>query len=170
MPFNDAKHADLVTLLASSDYLPKYLAFCDRYPRRGEGGRAPLDLRRGLDIFKEHGISCKLNRRFKVFTFDEEEIAGWHWHGSLVVQRHDGLEPMMEGCSAAKDVSVGSTLLALAVAVGREARPSLEVGPPYPRPNFDGDMQTMSRARDSHQRACYQQAHFLLKRNWVINR
>ena len=148
--FSPQLHETLLRILAHSDYVERYLDLCTNYAKRRDVNYGPrLDMAQTASIFEAHGVTCEWDKRFKMFLFDEEVVAGWSWTGSLVVQRYDSLEPMLKGLSLDGKQSVGSTLLSLAVDAGdlREPpTPRSNFLPPIPnRPAFDGSMQTMER-------------------------
>ena len=95
-------------------------------------------------IFAEQGVSLDWSKRFKVFSFDREQIDDWAWEGKLVVQRYDSLEPMVSGQSAMH--CVGSTMLDMADQAGKLLQQPILYDPKViERPRFDGDMRTMER-------------------------
>ena len=145
--FDKASQDRLISILTASDYIERYFQLCDDFEADSEVGGPRLDLARTVDIFRDAGVQVHLDKRFKVFTFDPQEAAGWTWRGKLVVQRHDNLEPMFEGDTPYH--AIGSTMLDLADAAGSRRIPPVprqRVLPPYlNRPRFDGDMRTMER-------------------------
>ncbi len=143
--FDPAAHERLVAILAQSSYMRDCIEFAARYPTQRDVEGPRMDLTQVQEIFKANGVACKFDKRFKVFLFDEEEVCGWRWLGSLVVQRYDGLEPMMEGESKTTSQSVGSTLLSIAADVARLTGCYEQVWRSFRRPEFDGDMRTMER-------------------------
>jgi hypothetical protein len=143
--FDELRHRQLIELLAKAEYVSRYLDFCAKYPAPAaiDLDQPRIDLAAVHAIFRNLGVKTTWHKRFKTFEFAGETIAGWEWKGSLVIQRYDGLEPMMEGRKG--KCAVGSTLLKLACDAGDLRDPPIKVTAPAPRPNFDGDMRTMER-------------------------
>ena len=145
--FDKASQDRLISILTASDYVERYFRLCDSFPVYGDINGPRLDLTQTVDIFRDAGVQVHFDKRFKVFTFDPQEAAGWTWRGKLVVQRNDTLEPMFEGDAPHR--AIGSTMLGLADKAGDRRIPPLprqRLLPPYPnRPRFDGDMRTMER-------------------------
>lgn len=136
----------LIDILASASFPLNCLNLIKRYSVEKDMLGPRLDLKKTENIFRNCGSSIELDKKFKVFSFDEEDVANWHWTGLLVVQRYDGLEPMLKGMNAAGDRSVGSTWVGLAFDAGRLCNPIVEIPTTFPnRPQFDGDMRTMER-------------------------
>ena len=137
----------LVSILTTSDYIERYLQLCDNFEVHRDLDGPRLSLIRTADIFRDAGVQVHLDKRFKVFTFDQKEAAGWTWRGKLVVQKYDRLEPMFGGYTPHH--AIGSTMLGLAVEAGDQRIPPIPRDrflPPHPnRPRFDGDMRTMER-------------------------
>ncbi len=96
-------------------------------------------------LFSDIDPSSKFYKAFKVFEFGQEPIAGWTWHGSIVIQKYDMLEPMMTGVSGDGKESVGSSFIHITGDIARlDGRyDKFWRGPT--RPKFDGNMATMER-------------------------
>jgi len=141
--YDTSRHPDLIRLLAMTDFVPSYLALCTKYITWVGIDGPHIDMAALHAIFRNIGVKTTWHKRFKTFEFDDETIAGWEWKGSLVIKRYDMLEPMMEGRKG--ECIVGSTLLDLAADAGMLRDPPIQIGPPAPRPSFDGDMRTMER-------------------------
>jgi len=143
MTFDESRHQKLIELLARTDFVPSYLALCAKYSVRVGIDGPHIDMAALNAIFRKIGVETTWHKRFRTFEFDHETIAGWEWKGSLVIQKYDRLEPMMEGQKGR--YGVGSTLLSLAINSGMLRDPPIEINAPAPRPSFDGDMRTMER-------------------------
>lgn len=147
--FDRSMHDKLLGLLAASDFVQDYRALCKSYEQERDIDGPRLDMARTVELFRHSGAPVVWNKKFKVIQFDKEEVAGWEWEGSLVVQRCDMLEPMARGAGGKS--SVGSTWLSLATDAGALQVPpvlSTDFLPPVVvanRPQFDGDMSTMER-------------------------
>ena len=137
----------LISTLAASDYVERYLKLCNDFKEDRDLDGPRLDLAQTAAIFRDAGVQVHLDKRFKVFTFDSQEAAGWTWRGKLIVQKYDMLEPMLEGDTS--EQAIGSTMLSLAIYAGDRRMPAMpreRFWPPHPnRPRFDGDMRTMGR-------------------------
>jgi len=138
-----SRHPDLVRLLAQTDFVPAYLELCAKYSTWIDIDGPHIDMTALNATFRNLGVKTTWHKRFRTFEFDDETIAGWEWKGSLVVKSYDMLEPMMEGRKG--KYGVGSTFLSVAINAGSLRDPPIRINPPYPRPNFDGDMRTMER-------------------------
>ncbi|TWB33266.1 hypothetical protein [Nitrospirillum pindoramense] len=143
--FDPAFHEKLLDLLAASNYVPDYLEFCQAYSVQRDIDGPRLNMAEAAEIFRSCGVSLDWDKKFKVFEFDHEEIGGWTWFGSLVVQRYDMLEPMIKGEDHKAGKSAGSTLLDIAIDAGERRSPPIGIWAPLPRPQFDGNMDTMRR-------------------------
>ncbi|MEE3625609.1 hypothetical protein UCD39_16715 [Nitrospirillum sp. BR 11752] len=135
----------LLSIVAASDYVRNYLRFCEKYATMGDIDGPRFSMDEAAEIFRSCGVSLKWHKKFRVFEFDHEKICGWTWFGSLVVQRYDTFEPMMKGEDPQAGKSTGSTLLGLAIDAGKRHDPPIIIGAPAPRPQFDGNMDTMRR-------------------------
>ncbi len=137
----------LIATFAASDYVERYLKLCNDFEIDRDLDGPRLDLAQTVGIFRNAGVQVHLDKRFKVFTFDPQEAAGWTWRGKLVVQKYDRLEPMFEGDTPLH--AIGSTMFGLALDTGDRRTPPVpreRFLPPHPnRPRFDGDMRTMAR-------------------------
>jgi hypothetical protein len=158
LAFDAARHQDLIRLLAKTGYSAAYLDFCAKYRVRVSVDGPHINKAPLLDIFRNLGVKATWHKGFRTVDFDAETIHGWDWKGTLVIQRSDGLEPMLEGHSSGS--SVGDTLMRLALHAGELSdapvaklafkttfleNPPVHLDVPYPRPQFDGDMRTMER-------------------------
>lgn len=149
LAFDNAAHDRLLELLARSDYVERYLGLCAKYRTSSDVGGPRLDMGKTAEIFRSSGVTTQWDKRFKVLTFDYEEVSGWCWEAKLVVQRHDMLEPMLDAYSSTR--AIGSTWLDLAFEAGHRRVPPmpdrdfLPPAIPVNRPQFDGDMRTMER-------------------------
>lgn len=145
--FDQTSYDLMLDILSASDYTERYFMLCDNFPVHRDLDGPRLSLARTADIFRDVGVQVHLDKRFKVFTYDPQEVAGWTWRGKLVVQKNDRLEPMFEGDTPHH--AFGSTMLHLADLAGGRRTPPLpkqRLLPPYlNRPRFDGDMHTMER-------------------------
>ena len=145
--FDRRSHDRLIGILAASDYPERYFALCSDFGTYKDIDGPRLDLRQTANMFRDAGVEVHLDKRFRVFTFDAQEAAGWTWRGKLVVQKYDMLEPMFGG--ATPQHVVGSTMLALADDAAQHRvplGPATCCEPSHPnRPRFDGDMRTMER-------------------------
>jgi hypothetical protein len=149
--FDERLHEKLVDLLAASDFVEDYRTLCKSYEQERDIDGPRLDMARTVELFRNSGALVAWNKKFKVVQFDREEVAGWQWEGSLVIQRYDMLELMLKGIDADGKRSVGSTWLDLASEAGVRRIPPVpptDFLPPVVlanRPQFDGDMATMER-------------------------
>ena len=141
--FDQRRHEQLTDILTRSDYPKKYRALCIKFQNGGNIDGPSLDLQQTVGIFERTGTACKLNRRWRMFVYEEERIGGWDWQGSLVVKRHGMLEPMIEGVDHTAKVGVGSAFLVLASEAGKKQDRPITIMSPMTRPLFDGKMATM---------------------------
>src|SRR5262249_38644499 len=111
--YDTSRHPDLISLLATTDFVPSYLALCAKYSVWVDIDGPHIDMAALNAIFRNIGVKTTWHKRFRTFEFDDETIAGWEWKGSLVIKKYDMLDPMMGGRKGQS--VVGSTWLSLAI-------------------------------------------------------
>ncbi len=145
--FNENRYGQLLSILAQGGFLDDYSELFRRYSSYGDFDNRPkLDFARTVSLFQISDPCVKALKKWRMIEFGTDTIGGWVWTGSLVIQRHDGLEPMMRGVSADGAETVGAGWMNLADGVCKmlpePVRPSHE---DFGRPRFDGSMLTMER-------------------------
>jgi hypothetical protein len=130
---------ELLRSLNAIDYPRRYWEFSDRYPS------IPYALNPGRkeDIaaaFKEIGVKPKLVERV-CYEVESEEIGGEVWSGEMV-KKSNWLE-FRFGNSLIGSDHVGGELTSLAYEAAQLANPSFQRDPPYPRPEHNGDPETI---------------------------
>lgn len=133
---------EFLSLLNAVDFPRLYWELCDRFPV-GLGPARPLGWKEAIiAAFQEMGVNPRYERSERYFVFEEEEIGGFTWHGSLFMQRYD-VELIFSGQS--QDAHLGTVLAVLAYDAKRLADPTFKRDrvtgpPPYPRPAYNGDL------------------------------
>jgi hypothetical protein len=134
---------DFLSLLNSIDFPRHYWDLCDRFPFAPNGNASSGRKKDILAAFAEMGIIPRYySRGNPCFTFEEEQIGGFIWHGAFVEQRHGGVELCFTGKSG--ESVVGSNFAVMAYDAKRFADPTFQRDkfkgpPPYPRPVHNGD-------------------------------
>ena len=145
--FNENRHIQLLNILAQGGFVRDYVDLCQRYSSYGDFDNRPkMDFTKTVDLFKAHDTRVKPLKKWRMIEFGIESIGGWVWTGSLVIKRHDGLDPMMKGITQDGTESVGSNWINLTsearMLLPESERPSHD---DYGRPHYDGSMRTMER-------------------------
>ena len=144
--------ADFLLLLNAIDFSHRYWELCERFPTHPTGQTNLGTKEDILAAFNEVGINPRYDSRDRSFEFEEERIGDYAWSGVFAKQRH-GVELLFGGKSSSG--CLGSNFAVLAYDARRAADPTFVRDPfkgpaPYPRPDHNGDANSLSEIVKQH--------------------
>ena len=125
-------------LLNESHFAEQYYSLCSEHPLRPSG--APNTSGKKEDVisaFKEAGKEVKYIGKYRFYEFSLPMVNNTEYSASLFFQRH-GIE-LTFGYKDGEE-KYSNNLAVLAHDITTTYAPSMVPDPPYPRPDFSGDL------------------------------